>query len=250
MRLQLLGTGAAGGVPLYGCTCPVCQAAATDDRLCRKPCCAFLEHRGETILIDAGLADVGRCLPSGDLTRILLTHYHPDHVQGLFDLRWGCNTTIPVHGPDDVEGCADLFKNPGILDFSTVMKPFHTVIFAGLKVTPVPLNHSRMTLGYCFAHDTSRLAYLCDTVGLPLFSLDFLEAWQPNHIVLDCCHPPQITPPINHNDITKAIGIAHDFPQSSLWLTHISHGLDLWLQKHAHTLPSNIRVASDGLVIR
>jgi phosphoribosyl 1,2-cyclic phosphate phosphodiesterase len=36
----------------------------------------------------------------------LLTHYHLDHVQGLFPLRWGVGAPIPVYGPPDDAGCA------------------------------------------------------------------------------------------------------------------------------------------------
>jgi ribonuclease BN (tRNA processing enzyme) len=32
---------------------------------------------------------------------VLLTHYHLDHVQGLFPLRWGVGAPIPVYGPPD-----------------------------------------------------------------------------------------------------------------------------------------------------
>ncbi len=55
---------------------------------------------------------------------MLLTHYHPDHVQGLFHLRWGCGESIPVYGPKDPQGCADLYRHPGVLDFQVPLKPF------------------------------------------------------------------------------------------------------------------------------
>ncbi len=42
-----------------------------------------------------------------------------DHVQGLFPLRWGVGDKIPVYGPPDEQGCDDLFKHPGLLDFQS-----------------------------------------------------------------------------------------------------------------------------------
>lgn len=32
----------------------------------------------------------------GSLKGILLTHYHMDHIAGLFSLRWGENMQVPV----------------------------------------------------------------------------------------------------------------------------------------------------------
>ncbi|MGK3928170.1 hypothetical protein, partial [Enterococcus faecium] len=79
------------------------------------------------------------------LSRIMLTHYHMDHVQGLFPLRWGMGELIPVFGPPDSQGCDDLFKHPGILDFQAPFTPFEPVQWPGITVTPVPLQHSKIT---------------------------------------------------------------------------------------------------------
>ncbi|HID96851.1 MAG TPA: MBL fold metallo-hydrolase [Thermodesulfobacteriaceae bacterium] len=64
----------------------------------RKPSSVLLEAGKESILIDAGTADLANRFPIGSLSRILLTHYYVDHVQGFVHLRWGCNKTIPVNG--------------------------------------------------------------------------------------------------------------------------------------------------------
>lgn len=40
--------------------------------------------------------------------------------------------TIPVYGPPDEAGCDDLFKHPGILDFSHTLEPFVVFELQGL----------------------------------------------------------------------------------------------------------------------
>ncbi|HCW91503.1 MAG TPA: phosphonate metabolism protein PhnP, partial [Marinobacter sp.] len=37
MRVTFLGTGGAGGVPRFGCTCPACQRAKRNHRAGRRP---------------------------------------------------------------------------------------------------------------------------------------------------------------------------------------------------------------------
>lgn len=90
-----------------------------------------------------------------------------DHVQGLFPLRWGVGDVIPVYGPPDEQGCDDLFKHPGLLDFSHTVVPFVVFDLQGLQVTPLPLNHSKLTFGYLLETAHSRVAWLSDTAGLP-----------------------------------------------------------------------------------
>ena len=125
MRLTLLGTGDARQVPVYGCDCPACRNARADAGLRRRPCSALLECAGQRWLIDSGLVDLCERFPPHSLDGILQTHYHADHAQGLLHLRWGQGLVIPVHGPADPEGLADLYKHPGILDFSQPLVDLH-----------------------------------------------------------------------------------------------------------------------------
>lgn len=56
-------------------------------------------HKNRIILIDAGLPELAPYLLPYPTRHILLTHYHMDHVQGLFPMRWGYGEPIPVFGP-------------------------------------------------------------------------------------------------------------------------------------------------------
>lgn len=247
MRVHFLGTGAAGGVPLYGCSCAACAAAQVDARRVRLPCSALIEHGDTRVLIDAGLMDLHERFAPGSLTAILLTHYHPDHVQGLFHLRWGTNSHIDVLGPPDSEGCADLFKHPGILSFRSGHK-FEPFALGELTVTPLPLIHSKPTWGYAIeSTDGHRFAYLTDTLGLPERTAAFLRQWGPFDMAIDCSYPPQ-PDPRNHNDWTLALACAHEVGARKTWMTHLSHTFDAWqLQSSAAPL-LNVDISWDGLI--
>src|SRR5690606_8820756 len=150
MLLTLLGTGNAGQVPVYNCDCAACVRARQHTGFRRGPCSALFECGEARWLIDAGLTDLSERFPPGRLSGILQTHYHADHAQGLLHLRWGKNMSIPVLGPPDPDGFADLYKHPGILDFSKTFTAFTPHSLGECIVTPVPLVHSRLTFGYVF----------------------------------------------------------------------------------------------------
>lgn len=248
MRVTFLGTGAAGGVPLYGCGCTACKRAGNNPRCVRRPCSALIESGDTRVLIDAGLTDLHERFPPGSLDAIVLTHFHPDHVQGLFHLRWGKGLCIPVYAPPDSEGCADLYKHPGVLEFRALAK-FEVFTIGKLTLTPLPLIHSRVTFGYAIESPAGgRFAYLTDTAGLPPRTLAHLQSWRADALALDCSHPPR-TGPGNHNDWTLAAEIVSSITPGQAWLTHVGHQLDEWLLHTAPVLPAGTTVAMDGDVI-
>ncbi|NHH99259.1 phosphonate metabolism protein PhnP [Oceanimonas sp. MB9] len=245
MRLTLLGTGAAGGMPLYGCDCVDCRQAQADPGLGRMPCSALLEWGEHRLLLDAGLPDLHRRFASGSYDGMLLTHFHVDHVQGLFHLRWGPAAPIPVWCPPDPDGCADLLEHSGCLDFRPVMTHGHTWQLHGLSITPLDMVHSRPTLGYLFEYHGRRLAYLTDTKGLPAHTLRLLQGLPALEVlVIDCSFPPG-SAGRNHNSLNEVLELHAGLRPRSTVLTHIGHDLHGWLQRH--TLPPGVRAGWDGL---
>src|SRR3546814_646352 len=246
MRLSLLGTGNAAQVPVYNCDCAACRRARTGPRHRRGPCSDLFESGAGRWLIDAGLTDLTQRFPPGSLSGILQTHYHADHAQGLLHLRWGKGLRIPVLGPPDPEGLADLYKHPGILDFSRTLNAFQPVSLDGLTVTPLPLMHSKLTYGYAFDDGRQRFAYLTDTVWLPLDTQNYLKQQPLDLLVLDCSYPPMAQAPRNHNDLTRALEIVASLDVRTTVLTHIGHDFDAWLMEHGDTLPAGVSVGGDG----
>ncbi|MHA6494597.1 phosphonate metabolism protein PhnP [Pseudomonas borbori] len=254
MRLTLLGTGDARQVPVYNCDCPACASARGSPVRRRGPCCALIECGAQRWLIDSGLTDLCERFPPHRLSGILQTHYHADHAQGLLHLRWGQGLVIPVHGPDDPEGFADLYKHPGILDFSRPFQPFERRELGELIVTALPLNHSRPTVGYLFEGQglegkVRRIAYLTDTLGVPDASAEVLRQQPLDVLVLDCSTAPQPIAPRNHNDLTRALEVVEHLQPRETVLTHIGHSFDAWLLEHPDALPAGVSLAFDGRVV-
>lgn len=250
---RFLGTGDTAQVPHFGCPCPACGRARVLSCHRRAPASAELiideaEASGR-ILLDAGRMDLAERYDGQAPTAILLTHYHADHVQGLFHLRWGLGAPIPIYGPNDPHGCADLYKHPGLLDFQPPLKPFRPIRFPALaselEITPIPLNHSKPTLGYCLQGAQRRLAYLTDTCGLPGASEQFLRQWRPDVVIIDSAHPPTHESPRNHNNVTMAVDIIKRLAPGQGWLTHLSHDIDRCDMAGILELPANVALAQD-----
>ncbi len=246
MRLTLLGTGSAAQVPVYNCGCIACARAHANDGYQRGPCCALMEYGSQRWLIDSGLTDLATRFPPHSLSGILQTHYHADHAQGLLHLRWGVGLSLPVLGPPDPEGLGDLYKHPGILDFSTTLKSFETLKLGGVSLTPVPLAHSRPTYGYVLFDGVKRYAYLTDTLGLPAETLAYLTQIPLDLLVLDCSFAPQAEPPRNHNDLNSALLTIKQLSVKKTVLTHIGHGFDAWLMNNESALPAHVVIGRDG----
>ncbi|MNZ65566.1 Phosphoribosyl 1,2-cyclic phosphodiesterase [compost metagenome] len=247
-RLRLLGTGDTAQVPCFGCRCPACQRARAFQDRRREACSAELFTGSGRYLLDAGRTDLVRLYDSEPPQGVLLTHYHVDHVQGLFHLRWGMGEQIPVFGPKDPLGCADLHKHPGLLRFEPGLKPFQSFDLGDVRVTPVPLRHSRPTLGYCLEGPGQRIAYLTDTCGLPPETERFLRDWKPLGVLLDASFAPG-QEAYNHNDVPQALDIIDRLQPARAWLTHVSHAVDAADMAGRLELPANVELARDLQVL-
>ena len=86
-RLTILGSGTSSGIPMIGCTCPVCRSADPRDKRLRAS--ALIERGGITALIDCGPDFRAQAIRAGisHIDGILLTHNHMDHTGGLDDTR-------------------------------------------------------------------------------------------------------------------------------------------------------------------
>jgi len=245
MQITLLGTGNAAGMPLYGCDCNYCVQASAVRSLQRTPCSALLEVDNKRYLLDAGQMNLAERFPAGSLDGTFITHFHPDHVQGLFHLRWGKSLSLPVYTPPDTQGCADLYKHPGILVFQQLRK-FSEITLGQLIVTPLPLIHSKPTFGYLFEFKERKIAYLTDTKGMPDTSLEQLMLNSPDIMVIDCSFVPH-SDNQTHNNLDDVIDLQKQVKPGKTILTHIGHDMDIWLKKNPDALPEYIMAGHDEM---
>ena len=116
-----------------------------------------------------------------------------------------------------------------------------------LGITPVPLEHSKLTFGYLLESAHSRVAWLSYTAGLPDKTVTFLLNNQPQAMIIDCSHEPRPETPRNHCDLNTVIALNEVIGCPQVILTHISHQFDVWMMDNP--LPSGIEAGYDGMVL-
>ena len=245
MIVYFIGTGGSEGIPAHLCTCETCEEARKLGFAQRKPSTlAIISKNKKAILIDVG-TDI-RDLLHVPLEGILLTHWHHDHIYGLYKLRWIAKKTR-LYGP---KGDADWLM---IHDHKNIQVEFikagDVLKIDSLKITALKLNHQVETLGYLIEEDNKSVAILYDTKGLPEETFKLLEKKKLRLAIVDATYAPGVDDPY-HNNVDEGAETGLQLAERTM-LSHISHKnlsflkLDEYVRKKYN---GKVLVAYDGML--
>ncbi|HPA95478.1 MAG TPA: MBL fold metallo-hydrolase [Thermoanaerobaculia bacterium] len=247
-RVTMLGSGTSSGVPVIGCTCPVCTSA--DPRNRRLRASVRLELAGGTVLVDTSPDLREQALRSGldRLDAILFTHAHADHLFGLDDVRifnFRQRAAIPCFGsPATLERVRTAFSyvfeegqeggGKPQLELRPVNGPFELL---GARVVPVPVWHGSLpVLGYRI----DGFAYVTDVNRIPEESYPLLAGLEV--LVLGAL---RYRPHPTHFSIGEAVAVAARIGARRTFFTHLAHDVDH--AAPALPLPPGVAFGHDGL---
>jgi phosphoribosyl 1,2-cyclic phosphate phosphodiesterase len=250
MKITILGSGTSTGVPMVGCSCPVC--ASSDPKDCRTRTSVLIETGGRYILIDTSpdLRRQALCRQIPRIDAVIFTHAHADHVNGIDDLRGFYllhKRAVPCYAtPDTIETLKSNFtyifdgaQNGAyapLLEPVEVKGPFRLF---GLDVVPVPLTHGfSCSTGYRFGG----FAYLTDCSAIPPSSVPLLGNL--DILVIDGL---RYKPHPSHFNIEGALEAAASLKPRRTILTHLTHQV---AHSDAKRLPPGVEFAFDGMVLR
>ena len=251
MRVRLLGTGTSQGIPIIGCTCPVCTS--TDERDHRLRTSALVEVDGVNILIDAG-PDLRQQLLRCGVTRLdalLLTHEHKDHTGGIDDVRpinFLMKTPLNIYGqprvmkairndysyafgPDQYPGVPQLVLNP------LQPEPFEV---KGVEVIPVKVRHMTLPI---FGYRIRNFGYITDASFISETEKKKLMGIKV--LVINALRREQH---YSHFNLEQALAIIEEIKPERAYLTHVSHRLGKYVDV-SQELPKNVFLGIDNQVI-
>lgn len=251
MRITLLGTGTSMGVPVIGCSCPVCTSANVRDKRLRTA--AIIETNGLTIAIDCGPDFRQQMLQHRitSLDAILFTHAHRDHTGGLDDVRaynlWQ-QKAMPVYATVQVQTILkkqydyvfadDKYAGAPNVTLHTIdNEPFSPA--KNITIVPIQAIHGNSpVLGFRISNFT----YLTDASYISPEEETKIAGSQ--ILVLNALRQKKHW---SHFNLPEAIELINRLQVPQAYLTHISHQMGLHQQVEDNLLPPHIRLAYDGL---
>lgn len=250
IKIRFLGTGTSTGVPQIGCNCRVCRSADDKDKRLRTS--AIISVEDSNILIDCGPDFRTQMLNCGspDLSGVLLTHTHYDHVGGIDDLRPYCNKTknFPIYCQQDV--AQDLRERlpycfvenpyPGVPIFKIHEIGSESFYIDKIKIEPLKIFHHKLEI---LGFKIGNMAYITDAKTIPketIYKIKNIDTLVINAL--------RINDHLSHMSLSQALEVIKIINPRVSYLIHLSHdmGLHTDVQK---LLPQDIHIAYDGLEI-
>lgn len=189
MRIVLLGTGSADGLPNPWCECPTCTDQRPRGR--RSPTSVLVDGR---LLLDCGPEAPGQAARLGHSLRqvrtVAIGHAHHDHLDPAFSLyrSWVSDDPLRVVGP-----------RPAIEQLRAWLDPVQTAVTPhevtagevveadGYRLTALGANHHAFgeAVLYLVEDGTRRLLYATDTGVLPEATLAALAGVRLDAVLLE-----------------------------------------------------------------
>jgi phosphoribosyl 1,2-cyclic phosphate phosphodiesterase len=253
MEVTILGSGTSQGVPVIACDCAVCLSKDSKDKRLRASILFNID--GKNFVVDAGPDFRTQLLRENvqQLSGILFTHEHKDHIAGLDDVRafnYKQNRPMDVYCNEAVEQAVKrefyyIFENanyPGVpkITLNNITKN-RFQLNNGVEVQPIEVMHYKMpVLGFRLGDFT----YITDAKTIS--EEEVLKVLGTKILIVNALH---LSPHISHFNLEEALEFIARINPEKAYITHISHlfGTHQQIEK---LLPPNVFAAYDGMKIK
>lgn len=250
MKIIFLGTSAGWPLPRLGCQCEICQSKDSHDKRLRPSVLI-----NDTLLIDAP-PDIYHQLVKfkidiSKLKSLVMTHAHPDHILGFYDLThlYNLKQRINLFLTREVfNKLQQAHPYPLVKFLPKIVSPKKSVQIENLKVTFLPVPHNK-SYAYAIKIKGEKIfLYIPDLSRIPKSER---KTFRDVHIlVLDGSSLGKAGQTHTHESIEEGIRLAQDLKAKFCYFTHIGHitgtheELEKFVQKKGGR---NFHIAYDGL---
>ncbi|MDR4987325.1 MAG: MBL fold metallo-hydrolase [Bacteroidales bacterium] len=251
ISMTFLGTGTSTGIPVVACDCKVCTSEDVRDRRLRTS--VMLEINGQHFVIDCGPDFRYQMIREKveDITAILFTHGHRDHIAGLDDVRafnYVLNKTVDIYA---TQGVVDSINKefPYILKekrfFGAPQLHFHLIdnqkfTIDGVEFLPIEVMHHKMpVLGF----RVQDVTYITDASHISDEEMNKIRGSKV--LVINALRK---SPHISHFSLDEALQVVKATNPEKAYITHLSHFMGLH-EAVQQSLPENVFIAYDGLKV-
>lgn len=234
---------------MIACNCAVCSSNDLRDN--RLRCSVLLSFEGKNYVIDTGPDFRQQMLRQKvqSLEAVLFTHEHKDHVAGMDDVRAFnfkqkkdmdvyCSRNVEKALRNEFHYVFDSSSYPGVPKVMLHLIDKEPFELGGMKVIPIEVLHYKLpVLGFRIGD----FAYITDAKTVSQQEREKLKGTK--ILIVNALRREEH---ISHFNLKEALKFIEDIAPDQAYLTHISH----LFGKHADIeaeLPSNVRVAYDGL---
>lgn len=249
--VTFLGTGTSTGVPVVACDCEVCSSKDKRDHRLRTS--AMVETGDLRLVIDCGPDFRYQMIREkvDDISAIIFTHGHRDHIAGLDDVRafnYVLNKTVDIYASKEVIEAINkeypyilhekrFFGSPQ-LKFNVIANELFSI--KGTTILPVEVMHNQLVV---FGFRIGSFTYITDASSISNKEKHKLTGT--DVLVVNALRKSKH---ISHFSLQEAVSLIGEINPKSAYITHISHFMGLH-EKVEENLPSNVYLAYDGLKI-
>ncbi|MDA3811559.1 MAG: MBL fold metallo-hydrolase [Spirochaetaceae bacterium] len=251
MIITILGSGTSHGIPVVGCSCPVCLSENIKNNRTRSS--ILVSSENTNILIDTAtefrIQAVREKITSVDA--IIYTHSHADHLHGLDDIRpLTYKNAVNVYA--SVKDYAEIKNRFPYIFNDTVQKgggkprlnlikiEENEIFIQNIKIRPVAVKHGLLDIYGYKINDNA--AYITDCSFISENSIKVLKGIKV--LIIGALRYREHS---THFNINQALELIKKISPERAYLTHLSHDVDHDIL--SAELPEGIFPAYDGLKI-
>lgn len=253
MKILFLGTSAGWPLPRLGCNCEICQSKDPKDSRLRP---AILINN--SILVDAppDIYHQIKKIPNSQcvirkLKALILTHAHPDHILGFYDLTHLYNrqekNPFLITTQEVLNGLRQVYHFPPTPFKLKILQAKETLQIDNLKLALYPVPHNHTPTFAVKIKEQKILIYIPDLSRLPK---NQRKEFRGAHLlVLDGSSLGKKGHTKTHETILEGIRLAKDLKPKFCYFTHIGHitGTHKNLEALVQKEDKNFHIAYDGL---